>query len=506
MKKSIIWKIVLIIAVLGISLWQLSFTWRYYSLEREQRYSPENMILRKKAIHLGLDLEGGSHFLLVVDTTGKGGPEMVHQVVEILQSRVDKYGISEPVIEVQGNNYVVVELPGEMDPSIARKLIGTTAVLEFRVVKNITRLRDVISEIDKEFNGRFSALLKTFPGGSMIVCEADDWKYLDSLVMEARERGVADSASGSVLLWTREMDGEDYGISNYRELLLVSAIPEIPGGAISSAQAGLGTSNNPSEPRVDMEIGGSARSDWARITSENVGERIAIVMDNEIYSAPSVEGPILNGRSTITLGKGTLEDAKALASVLQAGRMPARADIEESFVVGPSLGADSVKGGVRSMLIAGAVILLFMLIYYRASGIVADIALVLNMVFLLAILSGFNLTLTLPGMAGLVLVIGAGVDANVLIFERIREELDQNKTPKKAVDLGFSKAFVTILDANITTLLAALILWWFGTGPIRGFAVTLSVGLVVNMFTAIFVSRVFFDSILAKPNTEKLSI
>lgn len=506
MKKSNIWKIVIILGVLAVSLWQLSYTYRYYQLSYEERYYPENAELRNKSINMGLDLEGGSHFLLVVDTTGEGGSAMVHQVVEILRNRVDKYGVSEPVIEVQGNNYIVIELPGEMDPTIAKRLIGTTATLEFRVARSTAELKSVIDRIESEFEGEFASLLKTFPGGNRIVCEEEDWRTLDSIVKLARGLGIADSVSGKILIWSKKEEGAEYGISDYKELLLVSADPEIPGGAVTSARAGIGTSNNPSEPRVDMEMSGGARADWARVTSENIGGRIAIVLDGDVYSAPTVNSAITNGKSMISLGKGGLDEAKALSSILQAGRMPARADIEESFVIGPSLGADSVRSGIKSIIIAGIAIILLMLIYYRASGIIANIALVLNMIFLVAILSGFNLTLTLPGLAGLVLVLGAGVDANVLIFERIREELSLKKSPKKAVELGFSKAIVTILDANITTLLVAVILWWFGTGPIKGFAVTLSVGLIVNMFTAMFVSRVIFDTVFVKANSEKLSI
>ncbi|MBN1619525.1 protein translocase subunit SecD [candidate division WOR-3 bacterium] len=506
MKKNQLWKLIIITAAIGISLFQLSFSYRYYSLPREERYLPQNASLRMRSVKLGLDLEGGSHFLLAVDTTGEGGPDMVNQVVEILRSRVDKYGVSEPIIEVQGKNNIVIELPGEMDPTIAKKLIGTTATLDFRVVKRTEELRIIIDRIDRENEGKFSALLKTFPGGYSVICRADDWKMLDSMVISARENGIADSASGKILLWSVVEEGKDHGIPDYRELLLVSSVPEILGASIVSARAALGTSNSQTEPRVDLEIGGMARADWARVTSDNIGNRIAIVLDGEIFSAPVVNSASTTGKSTITLGRGTLDDAKALASVLQAGRMPARADIEESFVIGPSLGADSIKTGIRSLLIAAAVIMLIMLVYYRLSGLVANFALILNMLFLLAILSAFNLTLTLPGIAGLVLVIGTAVDANVLIFERIREELVQNKSVKKAVDTGFSKAFITILDANVTTLLSALILWWFGKGPIRGFAVTLSVGLIANVFTAVFISRFVFDNLLTKANSQKLSI
>ncbi|MBN1149992.1 protein translocase subunit SecD [candidate division WOR-3 bacterium] len=506
MKKSQLWKLVLIVAAIGISLFQLSFSYKYYRLPREERYLPENASLRMRSIRLGLDLEGGSHFLLAVDTSGEGGADMVNQVVEILSSRVDKYGVSEPIIEVQGENSIVIELPGEMDPMIAKKLIGTTATLDFRVVRRPEELRNIIDKIDRENEGRFSALLKTFPGGQSVICSAEDWVYLDSMVQEARQQGIADSVSGKILLWSVVEEGEDFGIPDYREILLVSSIPEIYGASIVSSRAALGTSESQTEPRVDLEIGGMARADWARVTSENIGNRIAIVLDNEVFSAPVVSSASTTGKSTITLGRGTLDDAKALASVLQAGRMPARADIEESFVIGPSLGEDSIRTGIKSFLIAAALIMLIMLVYYRFSGLVADFALVLNLVFLLAILSAFNLTLTLPGIAGLVLVIGTAVDANVLIFERIREELKMNKSVKKAVETGFSKAFVTILDANVTTLLSALILWWFGKGPIRGFAVTLSVGLVANVFTAVFVSRFIFDTLLVRSNTQKLSI
>jgi len=277
------------------------------------------------------------------------------------------------------------------------------------------------------------------------------------------------------------------------EVLLVNKEVLLSGDAISDARPGIGTAENPLEPRVDLDMKPWARRRWADITGANVGRRIAIILDNVVQSAPVVRERIVGGRSQITMGRGRIEDAHDLTLVIRAGALPAPIEIVEERTVGPTLGSDSIRAGIRAIYIGAIVVFIFMIFYYHLSGIIADIAVIINIILILAVLSLFNATLTLPGIAGLVLVVGTSVDANVLIFERIREELAAGKTLKTAISAGFSNAFRTILDANLTTLLMAVILYFFGTGPIKGFGITLSIGILANFFTAIVFTRFMLD-------------
>ena len=259
------------------------------------------------------------------------------------------------------------------------------------------------------------------------------------------------------------------------------------------------------EPHVSMKFNAQGAADFDRITNENVRKRLAIVLDGVVHSAPVIQERISGGQAQIT-GNFTMDEARDLAIVLRAGALPAPVNILEERTVGPSLGSDSIRQGIMATLIGFVLVVIFMFIYYRLSGLVADSVLILNVIVLLGILAGFKATLTLPGIAGIVLVIGMAVDANVLIFERVREEMRLGKPPRAAIDAGYSKAFLTILDSNVTTLIAALFLFAFGTGPVKGFALTLSIGIVVSMFTAIFVTRIIFDYFIWNRNVQKISI
>jgi len=254
-----------------------------------------------------------------------------------------------------------------------------------------------------------------------------------------------------------------------------------------------------------MKFNSQGAADFDRITNENVRKRLAIVLDGVVHSAPVIQERISGGQAQIT-GNFTMDEARDLAIVLRAGALPAPVNILEERTVGPSLGSDSIRQGIMATLIGFLLVVVFMFIYYRLSGLVADSVLILNVIVLLGILAGFKATLTLPGIAGIVLVIGMAVDANVLIFERIREELRLGKPPRAAIDAGYAKAFVTILDSNVTTLIAALFLFAFGTGPVKGFALTLSIGIVVSMFTAVFVTRIIFDYFIWNRSISKISI
>jgi preprotein translocase subunit SecD len=379
----------------------------------------------------------------------------VSQGLETIRNRVDEFGVSEPTIQRQGERRILVQLPGIKDTQRAIKLIGKTAMLEFKLVDDEHSLEQ--------------ALKGEVPPGSEILYER-----------------VVDPGTGRVT----------------KTPYLLKRKTLLTGEVITEARVGFDELN---QPLVTMSFDKRGTRLFARITEANVKRRLAIVLDGTVYSAPVIQEKIPNGQARIT-GRFTEEEAHDLAVVLRAGALPAPVEILEQRSVGPSLGHDSVRQGLWSILIGGLAVVLFMLVYYKLSGAVADLALILNLVFLLSALAALRATLTLPGIAGIVLTIGMAVDANVLIFERIREELAMGKTVRAAIDSGYSKAFLTILDANVTTLIAALVLFQFGTGPIKGFAVTLSLGIVASMFTAIVITRVVFELALGKRRVARLSI
>ena len=345
----------------------------------------------------------------------------VDQALETIRNRIDQFGVSEPDIRRQGEDRILIQLPGIQDTQRAKDLIGRTALLEFKLVDES---RDV------------KATLLT----------------------------------GASLTDARVQIDSQYG-----------------------------------EPYVSIEFDRKGARAFERITGENVGKRLAIVLDNKVYSAPTIQEKIGGGKARIT-GRFTMEEARDLAIALRAGALPAPVTVLEERTVGPSLGFDSIRQGMIAMAVGGALLLLFMAIYYKLSGLLADFEILLNIVLTAAGLAAFGATLTLPGIAGTILSVGMALDNNILIYERIREELRLGKTPRGAVDMGFDRATLTILDANVTTLIAAAVLYQFGTGPVRGFAVTLSLGVVASIFTAVVVSRLVFDYILNTQKVKTISI
>jgi preprotein translocase subunit SecD len=378
------------------------------------------------------------------------------QALETIRNRVDEFGVAEPTIQRQGSRNIVVELPGIKDAARAVQLIGKTARLEFRLV-------DEQRSVEEALKGKVP--------------------------------------EGAEVLYERKVNKQTGEVT--RAPFLIRKQVLLTGDALTDAEVRIGSQFN--EPYVSIEFDREGARRFERITSENVGKRLAIVLDNTVYSAPVIRERIAGGQAQIT-GSFTFEEASDLAIVLRAGALPAPVRIEYESIVGPSLGQDSIQQGLVAGLIGSSIVVLFMLIYYRLSGVVASIALVLNILLLLAGLGYFHATLTLPGIAGIVLTLGMAVDANVLIFERIREELRLGKPPRAAVEAGFSRAWSAILDGNVTTLIAAAMLFQFGTGPIKGFAVTLSLGLLANLFTAVFVCKFIFDSALAFRPIQRLSI
>ena len=380
----------------------------------------------------------------------------VEQSVETIRNRVDQFGVTEPEIIPEGQNRIIVQLPGIKDTARAKNLIGKTALLEFKLVDEEHSLEE--------------ALRGNVPEGSYIA-----YGY-------GRAPDTGQQTTVPYLLKSRTL---------------------MTGEAIETAQVKI--SDRFGEPYVSIKFNPQGAADFERITGENVKKKLAIILDGVVHSAPVIQEKIAGGQAQIT-GSFTMDEAKGLAIVLRAGALPAPVNILEERTVGPSLGQDSIDKGIWSSVIGGLLVVVFMVVYYRLSGLLADLALFLNIIIILGALAAFRATLTLPGIAGIVLTIGMAVDANVLIFERIREELRYGKPPRTAVEAGYGKAFLTILDSNVTTLIAALFLFQFGTGPVKGFAVTLTIGIIASMFTAIFVTRIIYDYCVLVRKIDRISI
>ncbi|TES92928.1 MAG: protein translocase subunit SecD [Candidatus Cloacimonadota bacterium] len=517
MKKNLRWKFIIFLIILLAALWQLSYTFRYSRMTKEELANLEpkqRKTLEDKTIHLGLDLKGGMHLVLEVDKSKLSDEEKkgaTERALEIIRNRIDQFGVSEPTIEKQGTDRILIQLPGVVDRNRAKDIIGKTALLEFRLVEAeeveqnlLTKIDEYLSSIDSsdtsilESNPLLSnieVIRREFLVRDVFKKTVDDYlKREDVKKLLPRDR---------TFLWGKaeEIEGR-----KMFPLHLVHSEPVLTGAAILDADVGVGTQNNPMGAKIDLTMTRKARGKWAAITGANIGKRIAIILDDIVQSAPVVRDRIPSGRSEITLGNTSMDEAKDLAVILKAGALPAPVKIIEERSVGPSLGSDSIRKGVRSIVIGGTIIIVFMLVYYGLSGVIADFALCLNLLFILAVLSAFKFTLTLPGLAGIVLTVGASIDANVLIFERIREELRSGKTVGSAIAAGYQKAFITILDANLTTFITALILYFFGTGPIKGFAVTLGIGILANFFTAIVITRMIFDFGVAYFRLKRISI
>jgi preprotein translocase subunit SecD len=380
----------------------------------------------------------------------------VEHSLETIRNRVDQFGIAEPEIIPEGDNRILIQLPGIKDPERAKNLIGKTALLEFKIV-------DDENSLDEALRGNI-------PEGDIIAY------------------GLRANKS------TGERNSSPYLLKD-KSLLT--------GASLETAKVQI--SNRFGEPTVSLKFNSQGATDFDRITGENVRKRLAIVLDGVVHSAPVIQERISGGQAQIT-GTFTMDEARDLAIVLRAGALPAPVNILEERTVGPSLGSDSIRQGIMATLIGSILVILFMILYYRLSGTIADLALIINIVLVLGILAAFKATLTLPGIAGLLLTVGMAVDANVLIFERIREELRTGKTIRLSLDTGYKKAFITIIDTHVTGIISAIFLIIFGTGPIKGFAVTLIIGLLASLFTAVFVTRVIFDYFTGNFNIKKLSI
>jgi len=395
----------------------------------------------------------------------------VSQALETIRNRVDQFGVAEPLIQRQETDQILVQLPGIKDPQRALDLIGRTAQLEFTLLDE----------------------------------ESPVWSKLPAFVPVGQEETIVKEISPQLaaddeLLFERETV-KDTGDVRKRPYI-VKRIPALTGDLLTDARVSIGQFN---EAYVSITFNSAGAQLFKKVTTDNVKKRLAIVLDNTVYSAPVIQEPINNGRAQIS-GSFTTQQANDLAVVLRAGALPAPVTIIQNVTVGPTLGRDSIEAGIKAALVGAGLVLLFMLVYYRLSGLIADVALLFNVVLLVGALAMFGATLTLPGLAGIILTIGMAVDSNILIFERIREELRQQRPVRLAIDAGYEKAFVTIIDSHVTTLITALVLFMLGTGPIKGFAVTLSLGVTINLFTSIVGTRVVFDWISGRRKLDTLSI
>jgi len=517
------------------------------------------------------DVDYGAKAEDILNSIREQADDAINRVLEILQNRVDQFGVSEPTIQKQGNRRIIVELAGIQDSERARALLQSTAQLEFFLVKSPEVTNDILSQIDKVVKGdeELEALAAAV-GGEQAQTEDGELAVSNDQTISISELfgedGLSseDAESGDTAVVVDQNIFQERPFSSMlRALGNNIAVPEknlyaikkiinkpevqdklslgngrflfapeaesfttntgleeplvymyylehdadLTGGVIEEANATIGGQGASAvgQPIVLLDMNSEGARTWSRITGANIGRRIAIVLDKKVHMAPSIRTKITDG-GTLIEGFANMDEAKDIAIVLRAGALPAPVKIIEERIVGPSLGADSVKAGTYSVLLGLALILVFILVYYKLSGIIADFALIWNILLVLAVLASLGATLTLPGIAALILTVGMSVDANVIIFERIREELRKGKTPRTAIDSGYARALTTIIDANVTTLVAALVLYQFGTGPIKGFATVLFWGIMISMFTAIFVTRTIFNSFTERRGLNKLSI
>jgi SecD/SecF fusion protein len=562
MKRNTTISLLITVGALALSLFFLKDSIIFYSKNQagQDAYAQSHPTIFKKIINLGLDIQGGMRIVLEVDRSNlpkEATGDLLERAYTVIENRINGLGVAEPTIQKQGRDRIIVELPGFRDEGAASRVIGSTAQLEFNLLRDPADLDKAIKVIDNVLKGQtiadstapadttvqkkkeaqvkaqnlfggkeqgkdsaaaadsmagenegrevasFSELLSGI-GEQLGVLESNKAKVNEILdrkdVITALERS---GLGGSNFLWGHETRVVNAAI--YRMLYYVKSRPEMRGDAIKDARGSIDRGGfTAGAAIVELEMNGKGARTFARVTGANVGKYMAIVLDSTVYSAPVIRSKIPSGRAQIE-GSFTMEEAKNLSVVLKAGALPAPVKIMEQRTVGPSLGQDSTKKGVFSSILSLALVFGFMLVYYKKSGLIACGTLILNILFVFGMMSAINATLTLPGIAGLILNVGMAVDANVLIYERIREELRYGKTVRSAIDAGFKRALVTIMDSQLTTLITAFILLWAGTGPIKGFAVTLIFGIIISLFTQISVTRSAFDLIPVSKD-DKLSI
>ena len=504
--------------------------------------------------------EHGSNIDDIISSLEEETEDSINRVLEILQNRIDQFGVAEPTIQKQGKNRILVELAGVQDSERARSLLQSTALLEFYLLKNNSSTTEIITQLDNLLKKNVSdeelekLISETITSnekntedltdnnvttvdeifGETAPNASDSIETKSDLAVDSPFQSLIEFVQGDMVVKTKNVyalkkllddDGAKLKLKSssgqflfsnnsetisasgdYFRLYYLESLPELTGGVVEKAKANLGSlgGGNAGLPVVSLDMNVEGAKTWSRVTGANIGQRIAIVLDNKVHMAPNIREKIPGGRTQIE-GFADINEAKDIAIILRAGALPAPVDIVEERTVGPSLGADSISSGQKSILIGLGIVFIFMLIYYRASGGIANFALIWNIILILAVLASLGATLTLPGIAGLILTVGMCIDSNVIIFERIREELRKGKTPKSAIEAGYNRAITTIIDANLTTVIASLVLYQFGTGPIKGFATVLFWGILISMFTAVYVTRTVFYTI-TKKSIKTLSI
>ncbi len=467
-----------------------------------QKHWAEDLLLAKK-INLGLDLQGGMHLVMQANfkkieekinmarpederkkLTEKEKNEITQQALELIRNRIDKFGVAEPSIRPRGAEAIEIQLPGVRDPKGVKKAIGTTGRVEYRFVND-----DYTREAAKWLSVNFNK--EELP---------EDVQERRELLNAVREGIDLPNNMEALYMYGRDPDTNRIYPT---DVIVLERDVAIAGDDISRAWVGQDEYGRLAVHFTTTAEGGSRFADVT--AAKNRGRRLAIVIDDKVRSAPSINDQITTGKAIIT-GDFTQEEVNTLARIIKEGALPVDLQIIEERTVGPSLGQDSIESGIKAILIGLGGVMFFMIIWYKLSGFVADFALILNMVFILALLSWLGFTLTLPGIAGFILTVGMAVDANVIIFERIKEEVRSGKSVRMSIIHGYDKAFSTILDANLTTLIAAFILSQFGTGPIKGFAVVLLIGILSSMFVALYVTRFMFEIISLNKKIKKLSM
>ncbi|MAX30246.1 MAG: protein translocase subunit SecD [Candidatus Marinimicrobia bacterium] len=441
----------------------------------------------------------------------------MQSILDVMRNRIedhDQYGLGEPSIQKLGDNRLVVELAGVSDISKAKKYIQRTADFELSLVKSQNQLTDIIMKIQSYIDSNMDSsilidsLMIPDGGSEGYLVNSENVQVIKNLLkLDAINDLIK---SNSKIVWDNKSlayYNQDNQYVEYQKLYLVSSNPAISGGMIQTPKAVVADmgNNNAGQWVVNLDMNKEGRKKWSKFTGANINRQVAIILDDLVFMAPFIRDKISSGSTQIS-GFESMEEAKDIASVLKAGELPAPISIVQTNYVGPSLGKDSINDGGKSMIIGLILVLIFMLLYYKGSGLIANMAVVCNIIIVFGVLYTMNAVLTLPGIAGLLLTIGMSVDANVIIFERIKEEIN-SKTPNyAAIKNGYNKAFITILDANITTLLTAFILSFLGSGPIVGFATTLSVGILCSMFTAIFFTKTIFLTLFKINKIKNLSI
>ena len=556
MKKSQLYLTLLITVLIIVSLWALYPSFKWWSMSESEKEilrstEPQDLLnLERKAMKLGLDLKGGMHVVLQVDKStlkeGEAG-DAVDRALEIIRNRVDQFGVAEPLIHKSGGDRIVVELPGLHDVERAQALIGQTAQLEFKLMETSENATSILKKIDQVLTQADTS--STQKEGETITKQEEGKKEESKVVKDLFGEGNKDTTSDttgdtttflseeeegerdrpftqylesfgeqSVGLWVTKEDkpkvelllnkpqvkelvpaDDEFAWSTRMEtfqgqefwgLYLLKKRVELSGKYLVDAKPRYDQFR---KPEVNFTLTKQGGRIFARVTGANIDKPLAITLDGRVESAPIIRSKIRDQGVIEMGGAASIEDATDLSIVLRAGALPAPVKIIENRVIGPSLGQDSIRKGTTAALVGFGFVLIFLAVYYRFSGIIADLSILLNCLFLMAAMAALRATLTLPGIAGIILTVGMSDDACVLIFERIREEMKTGKTIRAAIDAGYKRALLAIIDSHVTTLITAAVLFQFGTGPVKGFAVSLSLGVFINLFTSVVITRLVFD-------------